>query len=177
MSRIGKKPITLPSGVEVTVEVDRVSVKGPKGSLSEKIPRYISVAVEGQEVRFERAGDSKTARANHGLIRALTANMVTGVSKGFSRDLEIHGVGYKANLRGSNLNLSLGFSHPVLFPVPSDIQIKLSGPTKISVSGIDKGRVGQVSATLRGFRPPDSYKGKGVRYADEQLRLKAGKTG
>ena len=177
MSRIGKKPISLPSGVTVTAAPDRIDVKGPKGNLSADMPRYITVQIADGVVNFDRNSDSKTARANHGLIRALTANMVTGVSAGFSRDLEIHGVGYKADLRGKVLNLSLGYSHPVVFNVPDDISIKVNGPTKLSVSGIDKARVGHVCATLRGFRAPDSYKGKGVRYADEEIRLKAGKTG
>lgn len=179
MSRIGKQPVTVPSGVEVTYEGSELCVKGPKGSLSRKIANGISFEREGDVVTVVRANESGPVRAAHGLMRALLANMVQGVTQGFTKDLEIIGVGYKAETRGRALTMNLGFSHPIEYPFPAGIEIVVNPKdrTKLSVVGIDKETVGQVAAELRGYRPPDSYKGKGVRYVGEVVRLKAGKSG
>lgn len=177
MSRIGNQPVTLPKGVTVTRSGETLSAKGPKGQLSMAVPDFVDFEIADDEVVVKRHNDSKPARARHGLGRALLANMVTGVSEGFSKKLEIVGVGYRAELKGKVLVLSLGYSHPVEFPVPEGIEIKVEKPTALTVSGIDKEQVGQVAAVLRGYRAPDAYKGKGVRYADETIRLKAGKAG
>jgi len=174
MSRIGNKPIALPKGVTVTVG-DNVSVKGPKGELSRSIVDGTSVAVEDGKVLVSRSSDSRTHRANHGLMRSLLNNMVTGVSAGFERRLEILGVGYKAQSRGKEVVFNLGYSHPINFKVPDGITVDVDKQGKISVKGIDKEVVGQTAAVIRGFRPPDAYKGKGVRYEGEYIRLKAGK--
>lgn len=176
MSRIGKKPISIPTGVTVSVDGDSVGVKGPKGSLTQTLVRHISVTVEDNQVLVHRANDSRMARANHGLIRALLNNMVVGVSKGFEKKLAVKGVGYRVDVRGSKLVLNLGFSHPIEYAIPSDIKIEVDRANNISVTGVDKQRVGQVAAVLRNFRKPDRYKGKGVRYADERILLKAGKS-
>jgi len=177
MSRIGNAPVPVPSGVTVKLSPSTITAKGPKGELSMNIPDFVSYEVNDGEVVVKRANDSKPARARHGLGRALLNNMVVGVSEGFTRKLEIVGVGYKADVRGKTLNLSLGYSHPIDFPIPDGIDIKVEKGTSLTVSGIDKQQVGQVAAVLRGFRKPDAYKGKGVRYADETIRLKAGKSG
>lgn len=177
MSRIGNQPVTLPKGVTVTRSGETLSAKGPKGQLSMAVPDFVDFEIADDQVVVKRHNDSKPARARHGLGRALLANMVTGVSEGFSKKLEIVGVGYRAELKGKVLVLSLGFSHPVEFPVPEGIDINVEKPTALTVSGIDKEQVGQVAAVLRGYRPPDAYKGKGVRYSDETIRLKAGKAG
>lgn len=179
MSRIGKKPITVPSGVDVVVGGGVVKVKGPKGSLSRKIAHGVSFEREGDEIRVVRANNSGPVRAAHGLMRALVANMVQGVTQGFTKELEIIGVGYKAETKGRTLVMNLGYSHPINYPFPEGIEIVVNPKdrTKVAVQGIDKETVGQVAAELRGYRPPDSYKGKGVRYVGETVRLKAGKSG
>lgn len=175
MSRIGKAPVAIPSGVTVTVG-DEVVVKGPKGQLSQPIVALVKVEVANDEVVVTRANESKPARANHGLMRALISNMVTGVSTGFSKKLEVRGTGYRADVRGSNLVLNLGYSHPIEFAIPKGIAIEVDKQNNISVTGFDKQLVGQVAANIREFRKPDHYKGKGVRYHDEYVRIKAGKT-
>jgi large subunit ribosomal protein L6 len=177
MSRIGKMPIPIPAGVEIQVEGNRVTVKGPKGVLTREFPDEVGFEVEDGVVRVSRKGDTRTAKALHGLSRALLANMVAGVSEGFRKDLEIVGVGYRAALRGSELELQLGFSHPVVYRAPEGITFEVPEPTKVGVVGIDKELVGQVAADIRKIRPPEPYKGKGVRYAGEQIRRKAGKAG
>ncbi len=177
MSRIGRKPIPLPKGVTVDWSSGQLTVTGPKGSLTREIADGIGFEQGDGVVIVQRADDSKRQRSFHGLMRALLANMVTGVSRGFTRELEIIGVGYKAEVKGSQLIMNLGYSHPIKYPCPDGIQITVTKNTKVQVSGIDKEVVGQVAAELRGKRPPDSYKGKGVRYLGEQVRLKAGKSG
>jgi len=177
MSRIGNQPVSLPKGVDFKLDGESVQVKGPKGQLQMSVAEGIAFEASADEIVVKRASDSQRHKANHGLMRALLANMVHGVTQGFQRDLEIIGVGYKADVRGSELVLNLGFSHPIHYPFPDGITIAVNGPNKMSVHGIDKEKVGQVAAELRGFRPPDSYKGKGVRYAGEYVRLKAGKSG
>ncbi len=177
MSRIGRSPISIPDGVTVECATGRVQVKGPKGSLSGALPTGIAVKIEGGVVSFARSDDRKVSRALHGLARAVVANMVTGVTHGFSKDLEIEGVGYRAELQGKRLNLALGFSHSVTVPVPDELKLSLDGNTKIRIEGIDKRLVGQFAADLRAVRPPESYKGKGIRYADERVRRKVGKAG
>jgi len=177
MSRIGNKVIVLPKAVEVSVADGKVVVKGPKGTLDTKLVQGVSFDVVDGTVSVRREGDSPRLRANHGLMRALTANMVHGVSVGFEKKLEIVGVGYKAEVKGKDIVLNLGYSHPIRYPFPEGITISCESPTKITVAGIDKEQVGQVASELRGFRSPDSYKGKGVRYEGERVRLKAGKSG
>ncbi len=177
MSRIGKKPIVLPAGVKLDLGAEgSVSVTGPKGTLSWSLPKSISARVNGAEVQVERASDSRDDRAKHGLSRALLANMVTGVSAGFTRSLEIHGVGFKAAVKGEILDLSLGFSHPIHFPIPSGVKVTVTDNTKVKVEGIDRQLVGQVAANIRGYYPPEPYKGKGVRYTGEEIQKKEGKT-
>jgi large subunit ribosomal protein L6 len=177
MSRIGKKPIPLPDGVEVTVKDDTLTVQGPKGRLQRSLPDRVEVAVEERVVTLTRKDDARESRALHGLSRALVANMVTGVAEGFRKELSIVGVGYRASLKGSNLEMQLGFSHPVTVAAPEGVAFEVPEPTRVIVSGIDKERVGQVAADIRKLRPPEPYKGKGVRYIDEQVRRKAGKAG
>jgi large subunit ribosomal protein L6 len=179
MSRIGKNPIPIPKGVEVAVADGLVQVKGPKGSLRHPVPGKISVAVEEGQVVVRRSSDEPDVRALHGLVRALLANAVGGVTAGFKRELDIVGVGFKAELRGPReVVLSLGFSHPVVFKAPEGIALTYDAKAnRLTVEGIDKQKVGQIAAEIRAVRPPDSYKGKGVKYADEVLKLKAGKTG
>lgn len=176
MSRVGNKPVTLPAGVGVVVADGVVSVKGAKGELSRRLPTGVSVELAGGEVLVRRDDDSAVNRAKHGLLRALLSNMVVGVSAGFEKKLEIQGIGYKAEVKGSVLNLNLGYSHPVEFPFPPGVSVKVDGGTKLSVLGIDREAVGQAAAEIRAFRSPDSYKGKGVRYVGERVRLKAGKS-
>lgn len=178
MSRIGRKPIGISSGVTVVVEGKKVTVKGPKGELHIQHLPEVTVKVEGDEVIVDRVNDTKDARARHGLTRQLISNMIIGVSQGYSKQLEIIGVGYKAQANGKVLDLSLGFSHPVKFPVPDGIEIKNSEENKnvIIISGIDKQLVGQVAANIRTYRPPEPYKGKGIKYVGEQILRKAGKT-
>lgn len=177
MSRIGKLPIPLPKGVEVEIGKGQVSVKGPKGSLDERIPAGISAKLEDGQVVVSRRNDSKQQRAFHGLVRALLANAVKGVTEGFSKNLEIHGVGYRAEPKGKSVIFTLGYTHTIDFPVPEGIEIAVDRNTRIKVSGISRQQVGQVAAEIRALRPPDVYKLKGVRYTGEQLRKKAGKTG
>lgn len=177
MSRIGKMPIAIPAGVEVSVSGQHVSVKGPKGTLEREFHERVSISVEDGQAIVGRADDGREARALHGLSRALLANMVTGVSEGFRRELEIIGVGYRAAMKGSDLEMQLGFSHSVPFSAPDGITFEVPEQTKIVVSGIDKEQVGQVAANIRKIRPPEPYKGKGIRYSGEHVRRKAGKAG
>jgi large subunit ribosomal protein L6 len=177
MSRIGNKAIQIPDKVKVQIDgTGAVAVEGPKGKLNWKLPREISAKVENNHVALGRSAETRSVKALHGLSRSLVSNMVQGVSEGFSKSLEIEGVGFKAAVQGSNLNLSLGFSHPILFPIPKEIKITVTDQTKIMIQGIDKKLVGQVAADIRRFYPPEPYKGKGVRYAGEQIRRKEGKT-
>ena len=175
MSRIGKLPIPVPDGVKVDVAGDVVNIKGPKGSLSKTLPAGITCRVNGKELKVERKDDSRTQRALHGLTRTLIANAVIGTSEMFQRGLEIIGVGYRADAKKDQLELALGFSHPVLFTIPEGITIKVEKQTRLTVSGIDKQQVGQVAANIRSLRPPEPYKGKGIRYAGEFVQRKAGK--
>ena len=177
MSRIGNQPITLPKGVDVKVDGARVRVKGPKGELEREVRPEVAVKVEDGEVVVTRELNTKQHRAYHGLTRALVANMVDGVSEGFQKTLEIVGVGYRADKRGNDLVLTVGYSHEVKYPAPQGIDISTPNQTTIVVAGIDKQKVGQVAAELRAVRPPEPYKGKGIRYQGEQVRRKAGKTG
>ncbi len=177
MSRIGNKIIPLPEGVDFQVKDNKVIVKGPKGELSLDLRPEVHVAMENGHVKVSRRDDSKPCRAFHGMTRALLSNMVEGVSKGFERTLEIVGVGYRAQMQGKNLVLNLGYSHPIEVEPPKGIELATDGPTKVFVRGIDKQAVGQTAANIRGFRPPEPYKGKGVRYAGEHIIRKAGKAG
>jgi large subunit ribosomal protein L6 len=177
MSRIGKKPVPIPKGVQVGVDGREVEVKGPKGRLRLTVHEQCAVQVADGSVVVTRAGDHRTARALHGLTRALVANMVRGVTEGFERKLEIVGIGYRAQLSAGTLTFSLGYSHPVVFPLPEGVQAEVEKQTAITLRGIDKYVVGQTAAKIRALRPPDSYKGKGIRFADEVVRRKAGKTG
>jgi large subunit ribosomal protein L6 len=177
MSRIGKAPIDLPSGVEVSIDGDAVVAKGPKGSLTQVLDPRISASVEDGVVSVTRENDERESRALHGLTRALIANMVVGVSAGYSKELQAVGVGYRGALKGSTLELQVGFSHPVQIEAPEGITFEVPEPTKFIISGIDKQLVGQVAANIRSVRPPEPYKGKGIRYVDEYVRRKAGKAG
>jgi len=177
MSRVGKMPVAVPSTVEFELDGNTVSVKGPKGELSRQFHERVSISFEDGTATVNRQDDERESRALHGLSRALLANMVTGVAEGFRRELEIVGVGYRAALRGSDLELQLGFSHPVSVVAPEGITFEVPEPTKVAVIGIDKELVGQVTANIRKIRPPEPYKGKGVRYAGEHVRRKAGKAG
>jgi len=175
MSRVGKKPIDIPSGVKVTTQDAEVLVEGSRGKLSFVLPRNIQCAQKDNQLVFTRANDLKVTRALHGTSRAVVMNMITGVSKGFSKTLRIEGVGYKAQAQGKTLKLNVGFSHPVEYPIPEDVKIDASKQVLIEVSGIDKARVGQVAAEIRDICPPEPYKGKGIRYVDERVRRKVGK--
>ena len=176
MSRIGNKPIPLPKGVEVKHEGNDITVKGPKGSLKTAVVTGIGVKVENNVVSFSRTGEEGRVRAAHGLMRALVANNVRGVSEGFKRELDIVGVGYRAEVKGKEVVFQLGYSHPIRFPIPAGIEIVVDAKTgHITVSGIDKQKVGQVAAEIRSLREPDPYKGKGIKYSDEVIRRKAGK--
>jgi large subunit ribosomal protein L6 len=177
MSRIGNSPISLPSGVDVKVGEDVVEVKGPKGSLTQTINPTITVSVDDGVVTVERDNDERENRALHGLTRALLNNMVIGVTDGYSKELTAVGVGYRAALKGRTLELQVGFSHPVVMEAPDGVTFEVPEPTKIIVSGMDKQKVGQVAADVRAVRPPEPYKGKGIRYSDEYVRRKAGKAG
>jgi large subunit ribosomal protein L6 len=177
MSRIGNKPVDIPDKVKVNIaDNGAVSVEGPKGKLTWQLPRQIKASVKDNHISIAREAEARNVKALHGLSRALVHNMIVGVSEGFTKNLEIEGVGFKAAVQGQNLNLSLGFSHPVLFTIPKDIKITVTDNTKISIQGPDKKVVGQVAADIRGYYPPEPYKGKGVRYAGEQIRRKEGKT-
>jgi large subunit ribosomal protein L6 len=177
MSRIGNKAVDIPEKVKVNIDnAGAVSVEGPKGKLSWTLPRNIKGSVKENHVSIVRDAETRSVKALHGLSRALVHNMVQGVSEGFSKQLEIEGVGFKAAVQGAKLNLSLGFSHPILFDIPKEIKITVLENTKLTITGIDKKLVGQVAADIRRFYPPEPYKGKGVRYAGEQVRRKEGKT-
>jgi len=177
LSRIGRVPIVLPNGVEVKLNGETVVVKGPKGQLEQKVSSDIKVDVAGNEVRLSVAGQDRNTKAKWGLYRIIINNMITGVTNGFVRELEITGVGYRAELKGKSLNLAVGYSHPVEIQAGAGITFAVPAPTKIIVSGADKQAVGQVAADIRRVRPPEPYKGKGIRYADEKVRRKVGKTG
>ena len=185
MSRVGKMPIPIPGGVKVSVAGSQVRVQGPRGNMSTAVPPGITAAVENGELRVRRGGDDKTSRSLHGLARSLLANSVTGVVQGFRKELDIVGIGFRAELRGKILTLSLGFSHTIDFPVPEGIDIRVERSNRqiqnyvatILVEGVDKYRVGQVAANIRALKRPDAYKGKGIRYRDEHIQLKVGKKG
>jgi large subunit ribosomal protein L6 len=176
MSRTGKKPIPIPEKVKVSLEGREVRVEGPLGKLNYSLTEEVDVKVQNNQVEVSRKGDQPVFRAQHGLTRALIVNMVRGVSQGFTKELDIQGVGYRAELKGDVLNLALGFSHPVEFPIPAGIKIKVDKQTHVVISGFDKMLVGQVAANIRELRGPEPYKGKGIRYSDEVVRRKAGKT-
>jgi len=175
MSRIGKKPITVPQGVKVALEGSTVRAEGPKGKLSQVIPSSLSVKMESNVLTVNRSSDHRTVRALHGLTRSLLANMVNGVKDGFERKLEIVGIGYRCQLQGKALQLALGYSHPVVFPLPDGIQAEVDRQVSITLRGADKALLGQTAAKLRALRKPDPYKGKGIKYADEHIRRKVGK--
>jgi large subunit ribosomal protein L6 len=175
MSRVGKVPIPIPKDVKITLTDSILKVVGPKGQLSHRIPSEIAVSIEPEQLMVKRPDDHRTTRSLHGLTRVLVANMITGVTQGFEKKLEIQGIGYRADLQGNTLRLALGFSHPVLFPLPEGIKVEVDRQTSITVKGIDKQHVGSVAAEIRSFKPPDPYKGKGIRYANEYVRLKVGK--
>lgn len=177
MSRIGNQPIAIPNGVDITLDGHTLTVKGPKGTLSHQLPESMQVEVAADEVKVTRPSDDKEHKSLHGLTRSLINNMVIGVTEGYSKTLEIVGVGYRAAMKGKNLNLTLGFSHPVVMEPPAGIEFETPEPTKIIVKGADKEVVGQVAAEIRDWRKPEPYKGKGVRYEGEHVRRKAGKTG
>lgn len=177
MSRVGKAPISIPSGVDVTLDGPKVTVKGPKGELSRRLPERIEISLDEGVLSAARPDESRESKALHGLTRALLANMVTGVSEGYRKELEIQGVGYRAQLKGRDLELQVGYSHTVTIPAPEGITFEVPEPTRVSVSGIDKELVGQLAADVRKVRPPEPYKGKGIRYVGEYVRRKAGKAG
>lgn len=175
MSRIGKKPITIPAGVDVKINGSEVTVKGPKGELKNTFNPEMAIAMEGTEIIVTRPSDNKNHRSLHGLTRTLIANMVEGVSKGYSKELEVNGVGYRVQKQGNNLVMNLGFSHQVIMPEIAGISIEVPAPNKIIISGADKQKVGQFAAEVREKRPPEPYKGKGIKYVDEYIRRKEGK--
>lgn len=177
MSRIGKKPISLPKGVEIKLEDNIVTVKGPRGELSQRLPAEIGLNISDEEILITRPSDAKKHRAYHGLSRALVANMVEGVTKGFEKKLELVGVGYRAQMQGSKLSLTVGFSHPIIIDAPEGIEFEAPTVTKITVKGIDKQLVGNTAAHIRAIRKPEPYKGKGIKYENEVIRRKAGKSG
>ena len=177
MSRIGKKPIPVPSNVEISIDGTNIRVKGPKGELAREIRPEISLKVEDGTLLVERSSEESQHRAYHGLTRALVANMVTGVTDGYRKTLDIIGVGYRAEKKGNTLVLTVGYSHQVTYPEPEGITLSTTSPTTVVVEGIDKQQVGQVAAEIRAVRPPEPYKGKGIHYTGEQVRRKAGKTG
>ena len=177
MSRVGNNPIDVPSGVEVSISGSAVTVKGPKGTLESTFDERVSVSVDDSVITVSRINDERESKALHGLTRALVANMIEGVANGYSKELQAVGVGYRAALKGRDLELQLGFSHPVSFAAPEGVTFEVPEPTKIIISGIDKQLVGQTAADIRKIRPPEPYKGKGLRYSDEYVRRKAGKAG
>lgn len=177
MSRIGKRPITIPNKVTVTIDGQQVTVKGPKGELQRVLPKQVTVEQEGETIQVRRRDESRLARQRHGLSRTLVSNMVEGVSQGFQKRLEIQGVGYRAQVQGRNLILNVGYSKPVEIVPPQDVQLAVEGNTNVIVSGINKEIVGNTAAKIRAVRPPEVYKGKGIRYAGEMVRRKAGKAG
>jgi len=177
MSRVGKMAISIPDGVTVDRRGEEVHVKGPKGRLAERIPALIDVQISNGEIRFSRPDERKGTRAMHGLARALVANMVRGVMEPFTKELEIQGVGYRADVSGKTLKMLLGFSHPVEVEVPDGLSVSVERNVIVKIEGIDRQQVGQFAADVRAFRPPEPYKGKGIRYRDEQVRRKVGKAG
>lgn len=177
MSRIGKKPVNLPSGVKVSMDGGVITVEGPKGKLSRSLPQFTSVKIDGSVLTVERENDSKTAASLHGLTRTLIDNMVIGVSEGFTKTLELVGVGYRVAMKGKDLDFNVGKSHPVIVTPPAGIEFAVEGQQKLFVKGIDKELVGQIAADIRMIRKPEPYKGKGIRYSGERVILKAGKTG
>lgn len=177
MSRVGRKPVEIPAGVQVKVEKGRILVKGPKGELSRALARGIEVGIENNQALVRRASDDRQSRSLHGLVRKEIENMVVGVTKGFQKTLEISGVGFRAAVSGKALNLTLGYSHPVQFPLPPGIEASVEKQTVITVKGADRAVVGQTAADIRGLRPPEPYKGKGIKYAGERIIRKEGKTG
>lgn len=177
MSRIGKRPISIPNKVTITIDGQSVTVKGPKGELSRVLPKEVEVTQEGENISVKRRDESRVARQRHGLSRTLVANMVDGVSEGFQRRLEIIGVGYRAQVQGRNLTLNVGYSNPVQIEPPEGIQFAVENNTNVIVTGIDKEVVGNTAARIRAVRPPEPYKGKGIRYAGEAIKRKAGKAG
>ena len=177
MSRVGKAPVAVPSGVTININGQSVEVKGPKGTLSQDIPAPITVAQEGEELLVSRPDDHRKNRSLHGLSRSLVFNMIEGVTKGYTINMEIFGVGYRVQLKGKNLEFALGYSHPVLIEAPEGITFAVDGNTKFSIAGIDKQQVGQIAANIRRLRKDDPYKGKDIRYEGEQVRRKVGKTG
>jgi large subunit ribosomal protein L6 len=177
MSRIGKAAIAIPSGVEVKVSGAQVSVKGAKGQLEASFPPQIKAVLSDGQLKFERSDESKESRSLHGMVRALVNNMVKGVTEGFSKSLEIQGVGYRADMKGNKLALALGFSHPIEIDVPKGLKVSVDGTTNVKIEGVDKGLVGQFAANIRSIRPPEPYKGKGIRYLGEHVRRKVGKAG
>ncbi len=177
MSRIGNKPITVPEGVEVKIEDKHITVKGPKGTLEREINKNISLEMDGNTIKVTRKDDEPSNRSLHGLTRTLINNMITGVTQEYSKELQINGVGYRVTKQGNNLNLTLGYSHPVIFEAPQGITFDVPNPNTIIVRGIDKELVGQTAAEVREQRPPEVYRGKGIKYADEVIRRKEGKTG
>jgi large subunit ribosomal protein L6 len=176
MSRIGRMPIVVPKDVKISFDSTKVEVTGPKGHLSQFLPPRIALSVDGDKVLIRREAEDRPSRALHGLTRSLIANMVTGVTKGFERRLEIIGIGFRADIEKNALKLSVGFSHPVLYPIPEGIRVEVEKQTQITVRGIDKQQVGTVAAKLRSIKPPEPYKGKGIRYLGEHIRKKVGKT-
>jgi large subunit ribosomal protein L6 len=176
MSRIGRMPIVVPKDVKISFDSTKVEVTGPKGNLSQSLPSRITLSVDGDKVLIRREGEDRSSRALHGLTRSLIANMVTGVTKGFERRLEIVGIGFRADIEKNALKLSVGFSHPVLYPIPEGIRVEVEKQTQITVRGINKQQVGTVAAKLRSIKPPEPYKGKGIRYFGEHIRKKVGKT-
>ncbi|MGH9868810.1 MAG: 50S ribosomal protein L6 [Candidatus Polarisedimenticolia bacterium] len=177
MSRIGRLPVKLPQGVSVTVAAESLQVKGPKGTLSTPLPGGIGCKVQDGSALLTRRNDERRQRALHGLSRALLANAVKGVSTGWSRELEIQGIGYRATVAGKNVEFALGYSHPVVYPIPEGVSITVEKQTRLMVTGADRQRVGQAAAEIRSLRPPEPYKGKGIRYSDEVIKKKVGKTG
>ena len=176
MSRVGELPIPVPENVSIDLKKGQLNIKGPKGDLSQDIPVEVKVTQNENEILVQPTGDTKKHRSFHGLFRALINNMVVGVSEGFKRDLEIQGVGYTAALNGKNLVLNLGYSHPILFKPPGEVDLEVPSRTEISVKGISKQLVGEIAAKIRSFRPPEPYKGKGIRYLGEEVKHKVGKT-
>jgi large subunit ribosomal protein L6 len=177
MSRIGRKPITIPAGVKVRIEDGVLLAEGPKGKVSQALVPGIGVEANDNQLVVTRGDDDRQTRARHGLMRALVANAVQGVAQGFAKTLDVVGVGYRAEVKGRELHMALGYSHPVIFAIPAGIEVAVEKNNRINVRGADRQQVGQVAAEIRGLRPPDAYKGKGVRYSDEQLKLKVGKAG
>ena len=177
MSRIGKKPVSIPKGTKASVDGDTLTIEGPKGKLRQALLPEIAIKIEQNEISFTRSGESGPERARHGLMRALVANAIEGVSQGFSKQLEVIGVGYRAEVKGREVHFALGYSHPVIFPIPEGVNVEVDKQNRITVSGCDRQQIGQVAAEIRSLRKPDPYKGKGIKYATEVIRRKVGKAG